>query len=119
MPGVVNLGFGFVHLHLEIAAVLELSPDALGVFFELGRVVRLGKDVLEEDRVGDANRLQVLHGRAQGAVVDVFVALEADAADLDLGTFADHKCDAHGGRRDGANFGANGGFRPRGRLCAP
>ena len=47
--------------------------------------------------------------RAQGAVVDVFVAPETDVADLDLRAFLDHEGDGDGGGRDGTDFGADGG----------
>ena len=107
--GVVDFGFGFVHQYLEIPAVLELGANAFGVFFQFGGVVGLGEQVFQKDRVRDADGLQVLHGRPQRAVVDVFVAPEAYAPNLDLGPFLDHKRDGDGGRRDGSNFGADGG----------
>ena len=43
VPGVVDIGLGILHKHLEIAEVLVLSANALRVFVQLGRVVRLGK----------------------------------------------------------------------------
>ncbi len=109
VSGVVNLGFGVVNQNLEIAAILVFGADAFGVFFQFGGVVSLGEQVFEEDGVRDADGLQVLHGRAQGAVVDMFVASEADVADLNLGAFFDDEGDGDGGGRDGTDFGANGG----------
>ena len=66
VPGVVNLGFGVVDQHLEVAAILVFGADAFGIFFELGGVVGLGKNVFEEDGVRDADGLEVLHGTRAG-----------------------------------------------------
>src|SRR5215467_13803372 len=55
----------------------------------------------------DADGLQVLHRRAQRAVVDVLVALEADVADLNLRALAHHERDADSRRGNGANLGSN------------
>ena len=68
--------FGSCTQDLEISAILILGANPLGVFFELGGVVGLGENVLQEDGVRDSDRLQVLHGGAQNAAVDVLVALE-------------------------------------------
>ena len=61
MTGVMNLSLGILTSDLEVAAVLVVIADPLGVFFEFGGVVGLGEQVFEEDRVRDADRLQVLH----------------------------------------------------------
>ncbi len=109
VSGVVDLGFGVVDQHLEVAAVLVLGADAFGIFFKFGGVVGLGEEVFKKDGVRDADGLEVLHGRAQRAVIDVFVAPEADASNLDLGPFLNDESDADGGGRDGPDFGADGG----------
>ena len=112
VAGVVNLGLGILHQHFEVAAVLIFRAHPLGVFVELGGVVSLGEEVFQEDGVRNADRLQVLHGAAQNAGVDVLVADEGNLADFDLGPFLHHERDAHRGRRNGANFGADGGELP-------
>ena len=109
VSGVVDLGFGVVDQHLEIAAVLELGADAFRVFFKFGGVVGLGEEVLQKNGVRDADGLEVLHGRAQGAVIDVFVAPEADASHLNLRPFANHERDADGIGRNRPHLGANRG----------
>ena len=91
VSSVVDLGFGVVHQHLEVAAVLELGADPFGVFFQFGGVVGLGENVFQENGVRNADRLEVLHGRTQGAVIDVFVASEANFSNLHLRSFADHE----------------------------
>jgi hypothetical protein len=109
VSGVVDFGLGIVDQHLEVAAVLELGTDALGIFFELGGVVGFGEKIFEEDGVRDADGLEVLHGRTQSAVIDMLVAAEADVANLDLGPLFDDEGDADGSGRDGTDFGADGG----------
>ena len=104
MAGVVDIGFGIVHQHFEIAAVLVLGANTLYVFVELGGVIGLGKKAFQEDGVRDADRLQVLHSRNQSAIVDVFVPLEANLSHFHLGAFADHKGQAHRSRGDGTNL---------------
>ena len=56
----------------------------------------------------NADGPEVLHGRAQGAVTDVFIAPEADVPNLDLGPLLNDKSDANGGGRDGPDFRADG-----------
>src|SRR5208283_1634425 len=109
VSSVVDLGFGVVDQHLEVATVLELGADAFGIFFEFGGVVGLGEEVLKEDGVRDADGLEVLHGRTERAVVDVFIAPEADAPHLDLRPLLDDESDGDGIRRNVALFGADSG----------
>ena len=109
VPGVADLGFGILHQHFEVAAILILAAHALRVFFELAGVVGLGEKVLQEDRVRHADGLQVFHRAPQSAALHVLVALKLDPANFDLGTFFHHEGDAYGGRRNGMNLGANGG----------
>ena len=68
-----------------------------------------GEQVLQEDRVRDADRLQVLHRALQLATVERLVALELDLADFDLGSFFDDEGQRHGGRRNGPHFRLHGG----------
>ena len=82
VSGVVDFGFGVVDQHLEVAAVLVLGADAFGIFFKFGGVVGLGENVFQENGVRDADGLEVLHGRTQCAVIDVFVALGSECARL-------------------------------------
>ena len=57
----------------------------------------------------DADGLEVLHGRTQSAVIDVLIAPESNASNLDLGPLFDDEGDADRRGRDGADFGANRG----------
>ncbi len=50
------------NLSLRVARVTISVAYALFVFFELRRIVRLREEFLEENRVRDAIRLQILHG---------------------------------------------------------
>ncbi len=104
---VLDVGLRVVHQHLEVAAVLIFGAHALDVFVQFGGVVGLGKNVFQEDRVRDADRLQVLHRRSQGAGVHVLVSLKPDVPHLHLGSFADHEGHADRGGRNGTNFGAD------------
>src|SRR5581483_3323955 len=112
VAGVVDIGFGIFDHDLEEAAILILGANALLVLGQLGRVISLGEDIFQENRVRNSNRLQVLHRRSQSTAIDVLVALEFDSTDFDLGAFFDDEGDAHGGRRYGANFGADGSELP-------
>src|SRR5208283_2797043 len=109
VSSVVDLGFGVVDQHLEVATVLDLGADAFGIFFEFGGVVGLGEEVLKEDGVRDADGLEVLHGRTQRAVIDVFIAPEADAPNLSLRCLLNDESDADGGGRNRSDFRADGG----------
>ena len=80
VAGVMNLGFGILHQHFEIAAVLEFRADPFGIFFELGGVVGLGKEIFQEDGVRNADRLAGSSSRRAGfADVDVLVAFESES----------------------------------------
>ena len=107
MAGVVDFGLRILNENLEEAAVLVLVANALGVFFELGGVVGLGKNIFEEDGVRYADGLQVLHRGAQRAAVDVAVARKADAADLYLRAFLDDERDSYSRRRNGPDLRPN------------
>src|SRR5208283_2904448 len=109
VAGIVDLGFRVLHQHFEIAAVLEFGADTFGILVEFGGVVGLGENVFEEDGVRNPDWPEVLHGRAQGAVIDVLIAAEADLTDPDLGAFLDDKRDAHGRGRNRPDFGTDGG----------
>src|SRR5436305_14503302 len=92
------LRLGIADQCFVIPLLLIGVADALGVFVQLGGVVSAGKEVLEEDRLGNADRLQVLHGSAQVPLAQLLIALKGDLADLELGAFLDDEGDAHGGR---------------------
>src|SRR6516225_8880655 len=109
VAGVMNLGFRILHQDLKIPAVLELRPHALGVFRLIGSVVGLREEVFEENRVWNADGFEVLHRRAQGAAVDVLVALELYFANFDLRPFFHHERNADSRRRDRAHLSADGG----------
>jgi hypothetical protein len=103
------MGLGLAGLGLEVAAVAIGLAHALGVFVQLAGVEGAGEEVLEDDGVGNADGLEVLHRVAQDAVAEVVVAVEGDLADLDRRAFLDVEGDADGGRRDGLDFGLDGG----------
>ena len=107
--GVADLGLGLAGERLEVASVAVGQADALGVFIQLGGVEGAGEDVLKDDGVRDADGLQVLHGRAQGAVGEVLIAVEDDLAHLDGGAFLDLEGDGDAGGRDGLDLGLDGG----------
>src|SRR5208282_2124864 len=109
VSGVVDFGFGLVDQHFEVAAVLELSANALGIFFELGGVVGLGEEIFQKDGMRDADGLKVLHGRTQSAVIDMFIAPETNVSNFDLGPLFDDEGDADCCGRNGADFGADSG----------
>src|ERR1039458_3227128 len=112
MPGVVDFCLGIVHHDFEVAPVLVLGAHPLGVFSKLGGIVGLGKDILQENGMGNADRSQILHRRAQNPRLDILVAFELDLADFDLRSFLDHECEADRSGRNLPQFCANGGELP-------
>ena len=94
---------------LEVAVVAVGLAYPLGVFFELAGVEGAGEEVFKKDGVWNADGLQVPHGGAQGAAVDVVVAGEGDVADLDRRAFLDAEGDRDRGRRNGFDLGRDGG----------
>ena len=109
VAGVMDVGLGVLDQDLEVATVLEFGAHALGIFVELGGVVGFGKNIFKNDGVRNADRLEVLHGPAQGAGLDVDIAAELNFSDFDLRAFLDDEGEADGGGRNGADFGANDG----------
>src|SRR5579871_5664045 len=73
----------------KVAVVLIELLDALLVFLKLGRIEALRKQVLEENRIRNADGAQVLHGPSDYGSAELIVPFESDVADLDLGTFVD------------------------------
>ena len=108
----MDFSFGILHQHLEVAAILIFVADALGVLFEFGRVVGLGKYILEKDGMRYADGLQVLHGRPQGPAVDIASFPETYAADLDLRAFFYHEGDSYRSRWNWPDFRADGSELP-------
>ena len=112
VAGVMDFCFRILYEDFEEAAVLVFVADTLGVLFKLGRVVSLRENVLEEDGMGYADRLQVLHRGPQCSAVDVAVPLKTDAAHFDLRAFLHHERDANRSRGNGSNFRADAGKLP-------
>ena len=107
--GVADVGLGLFGERLEVPAVAIGLANALGVFVQLGGVEGAGEDVFQEDGVGDADRLEVLHRGAQGAIGNALVAVEDDLAHLDGRAFLDVEGDGNGGRRNGLDLGLDDG----------
>ena len=91
--GVTDLGFRIVDQHLKVSLGLIEKPDTLGVFIEFAGIVGAGKEVLENQRMRDSNRLGVLHCRPKLAAGNLLVAVEFDVADFNLGALLDDKVD--------------------------
>ena len=109
-PGLVaKLGLGILHNRLKIAVMAQVIADAFRVLIQLRRVEGLGEQAFQKDRVGNANRSQVLHRIAQFPASYVLVSLETDSATLDLGPFFHHKRDGHCGRWNVLYLGVDGG----------
>src|SRR5207248_1340112 len=72
-------------------------------------IVSAGEEVLKKDRVRDADGLQVLHGRAQLAGLQLVSAFEPDLAHLYARAFLDVEHDADGRGRNGMHLSADGG----------
>ena len=108
VPGVVDHRLGFVNHDLEIATILVFRPYPLSILFQLRGVVGLGENVFQEDRMGNTNRLQILHGGPQDPCSDVLVALELDLAHFDLGPFLHHERDSDRRRRNLPYFRPDG-----------
>src|SRR6266851_1511404 len=108
VPRVVDHSLRLVDHDLEIATILVFRPYALCILFQLRGVVGLGENVFQKDRMGNTNRLQILHGGAQDPCSDVFVALELDLAHFDLGPFLHHERDSDRRRRNLPYFRPDG-----------
>jgi hypothetical protein len=106
---VADLGLGLFHRSVGVAFVAIGEADALGVFFQLGGVEGLREEVLKDDGVRDADRLQVLHGAAQNEAAEMLVADELDVADFDGRAFLDVEVDLDGGGRDVFDVELDGG----------
>ena len=109
---IVDFRLGIPYYDFEVAAVLVFRAHSFGIFFQFGRVVGLGENVLQENRVRNADRPQVFHRRPQSAGIDVLVAFELDLAYLDLRPLFDHKRDPHRRRRNLPHLSANRGELP-------
>ena len=101
---IANLGLRIGDQRFEIALCLVVVADALGVFVQLGGVVGLGEQAFQENRVRNADGLQVLHRGLQFARLDRLVALEGNLAHLDLRSFFHHERKSHGSWRNRPNF---------------
>jgi hypothetical protein len=65
--------------------------------------------IFEDDGVGNADGLQVLHRAAQNEAAEVLVANELDLAHLHGGAFLDIEVDLHRGRRNVLDIELDGG----------
>src|SRR6476619_1245338 len=104
MPRVSNHSLRFLNRALEIATILELGADSLHILVELGGVICFCEETLQEDRVRNSDRFQVLHCCTQGAAADMLIPLETYLAHLHFWAFFDHKGQADRGRGNGPNL---------------
>ena len=93
----------------EIPVVHVELADALHILIQLGGIIGAGPEALEEDGVGDADGLGVLHRADDGATGELLVADDLDFADLDFDAFVDLEDNLHRGGRDLADLRRNGG----------
>ena len=77
LDGIAQLRLGIVHHGLEVAVLLQGVTDAFRVLFQFGGVKRFGKNAFQENRLGNADWVQVLHGSLQRAAAHVLIALES------------------------------------------
>ena len=89
------MDLGIVNHGLETTVCLQGFADALGVFFQLGRVKRLGKNIFQERWTGERRMVSGSSWRPQRAALYVLVAHKLDLADLDLGPFLHVKRDGN------------------------
>ena len=106
---VANLRLGLFDRGVVIALVAVGLAHPLRVFLQLGGVEGLRKQILEDDRIRNADGLQVLHRAAQQQAADVLVAGELDLAHLHRGAFLDVEVHLHRGRRNRLDLGLDGG----------
>ena len=106
---VANLRLGFLDGGVGIALVAIGLADALGVFLQLGGVEGFREEILKDDRIRNADGLQVLHRAAQIKSAQVLVAGEIDLADFYRRAFLDVEVHLHRGGRNGLDIGLDGG----------
>ena len=106
---VADLGLGLFDGGVRVALVAVGLAHALRILFELRGVVGLREEVLEDDGIGNADGLEVLHRAAQVERADVPVALELDVAHLHHWAFLDVEVHLDRGRRNGLDLGFDGG----------
>ncbi len=97
------------HRGIGVALVAIGLANPLRIFFELGGVEGLREQILEDDGVGNADGLEVLHGAAQVKRAHMGVAGELDGADLYDRAFLDVEVHLHRGRRNGLDIRFDGG----------
>src|SRR5579872_6950719 len=109
MSAVVDVGLWLLNQNFEIPAVLVLGANPFRVLLEFGGIVRLRENILEENRMRHADRLEVLHRTTKDAAFNVLVPFENNLAHLHLRSFFDCESKAHGVWRNGVNLGTHGG----------
>ncbi len=92
------------HSSREVAVRLIELANAIGVFVQLGRVVGTCEQILKQQRMGQPDRLKVLHGANHLAVGERGVPVNDDVADLYLRPFVDRKGDVYTAGRNLANL---------------
>ena len=105
---IVNLSAGLFDGCVVVALVAIGLANALRVFFELGGVKGLRKEVFKDDGVRNSNRLKVLHRATQLKAADVLIADELDLTYLYGGAFLDVEVYLDGCRRDVFNVELDG-----------
>ena len=107
-PGVAHVGLRLARVGLEVALVLVGGPYALGVLVQLAGVKGPRKDLLQDDGVRYADRLQVLHRLHQLAMAQLVVAVKGDLAHLYGRAFLHMECQGHRRGRQRLDLGPDG-----------
>ena len=123
LAGLVRLEHGYMHTlaagvaqrdrviedaSRKVTFVLIELPDAFLVFLELGGIVGLGKDILEEDRMRNTDRMQVLHRPDHDQVAENRISLNFDFAHFHLRPFIHVEGYLERGRWDLSDFRIDG-----------
>jgi hypothetical protein len=107
--GIADVGLGLTGESFGVALVAVGLAHPVRIFVQLAGVEGTREDVLEDDGVGNADGLQVLHRRHQFTVGERMVAGEGDLAYLDGRTFLDDKRQRDARRRNGLDLGPDHG----------
>src|SRR5208337_1865869 len=107
--GVVDLRLRIGDQCLEVSLGLVKIANTLGVFIQLSGIVGASEEVLQEDRVRNTNRLQVLHRTLKFPTGYCLIAYEGDLPDFYLWTLFNYEGQGDGCRRNRADFRADCG----------
>ncbi len=94
-----DFDLGVIRAGHEVSIVFIKHFDPLLIFFKLGGIEGLGKEIFEQNRTRQADGAQVAHGPAHHSIAEHLIAEEIDVPDLDLRSFSHFKGDFQGRRR--------------------